>query len=143
MKKLLLILTLAVSANAGLDMWDAKTLRSIESNTASTNATLNRIAAAIERQNQLLEKLVQQNTPPAPPPKPVVVENPSSTPAPKYDKYNRDKMFIRPGEQPNGNTTEEEACIKECAEIYETTDKLELKDCLMEMCGFSVLDIYK
>jgi len=54
------------------------------------------------------------------------------------------KKFIIAGETVEESVDEEaENCIKECVEIYESTDKYVIKDCLMEMCGFSITDIHK
>lgn len=148
MKRILGILLLAGMAHANFGLMDSRHLNNIEANTAANTAALNRIAAALEKQNQLLEKLLKKDEPPQP--KPVAVENPVSVeipvskPAPQYNKFNRDKMFIRPGEPVEESVDEEaENCIKECVEIYESTDKYVIKDCLMEMCGFSITDIYK
>lgn len=148
MKRILGILILAGMAHANFSLMDSRNLNNIEANTAANTAALNRIAAALEKQNQLLEKLLKKDEPPQP--KSVAVENPVSVeipvskPAPQYNKFNRDKMFIRPGEPVEESVDEEaENCIKECVEIYESTDKYVIKDCLMEMCGFSITDIYK
>lgn len=142
MKRILGILLLAGMAHADFGLMDSRHLNNIEANTAANTAALNRIAAALEKQNQLLEKLLKKDEPPQP--KPAAVENPVSKPAPQYNKFNRDKMFIRPGETAEASVDEEaENCIKECVEIYESTGKYVIKDCLMEMCGFSITDIYK
>lgn len=60
MKRILGILLLAGMAHANFGLMDSRHLNNIEANTAANTAALNRIAAALEKQNQLLEKLLKR-----------------------------------------------------------------------------------
>lgn len=139
MKKLLLILILAVYAQAE---WRNQ---SGWNDYRDNGKDLARIATALERIANTLDRMEKNSRPVQPiqkqePPKPVVVEDLSK----QYPSlYNRKLVFPEDEVQEEVQEDSTTVCIRECAEIYETTDKYELKDCLIDMCGFTLQDIFK
>lgn len=142
MKKILLVLIFAVIANANgiFTASEAASLEKIDGNTAQIANSLNRIANALEKQNKLLEQLVPKTAEKSPLQKTIDYVDTLK----QNTQYYVHKLVFPENAKTSDDVDDEQTnCIKECAEIYETTDKFELRECLQEMCGFSFDEIFK
>lgn len=138
MNKLFVFLLAFGMAHAEFDYFDGQNLKQLNASSGEIIAAINRLTAAVEKQTAVIEKLLPKE--------------PQKTPAQKTEEYmapikeNNPKLYehklVFPEDQKQ-MVDEQTQCIQECAETYDTTDKFELKDCLMELCGFTFEEIFK